>query len=1003
MKLKSVFTTILSLMALTSCPGRGNSAFLLPIGRPGEFRLVYEPEFAIGREIPESTRKEWRNPEVKLRSADGIACLSAGSEFVYALSVCFPDRNGDINLEIQNIIKFWNENPEGRTESEELSFSELGTGRLKVELNRDLLEDCGDDWLILSGELSLDRSLKKISFPASNLVSVFSENSSVRPHSPGAFTGFSVFANSERMKIVFHSKNRIRASNSLILEIPGNASVLSDFVSEIQRKNSEVLSRCKDGIPELSEVFGGTNSPTGRFLEFQNSSFETICFQDLNLDVESKLFSVEKGKAFLIPGETILRVETGSILPGNEIPGFPWSELKKKGEWFLKTSSGQVAISNRALSFQEGERFYSSSGNFYSLCNRDGLFESSDRLCMNPGISENFYETEGLYFCNVDDFQIEEANFTGLFLNGKVDGKQKFLDLEYSGNRICNPNVLSLAVGDKEYPIWLDSESISANGILTLGKRDWLEKGILLSDNELSDSEFGERIFLKDRLFQKERNLSQEMIADPILKKNDGLLLSLLFRNGTWIPHPIRKSETLLEPIREIHSMNPGLRSELREFDPNSSAELSEVSWMGSYDGATAISGDRFVELDSLQSTSKILEIHSGTKNYRFLVSLEAGKNVFSSSRLVCFPNVNAWVLPELALTSSGEIRILSLEGNSVVDSFVWNSQGPGFNSPALKSRRSASKFRTLGGSVVWKNSALSNLEQRKSTCSQTEASPGFINRTFPFFWKESATSNSLLDPLLSWNLPKIAGVVSGEIQVFAYQPAFSGNKVSEGFFNLWSQIQVNTFNNWNIQKNALNYLISVGGESLVLIPGASSILISAIYPSPALSTNEWFSICNRGFDPVDVRSLEIRDSSAADRLVEYSARFGTSRPIGWDTYNSGAYGWVFDDRFLIPGECGYVLSPNFKNESVPFHDEHRRKIFTIEKTTTIGNGIAKNEGLDLFQEIQQTLVHVHSYGNQYSPFPFAYDSETGDLILLLENRSGDSILDYEIRKKDLP
>ncbi|RHX90534.1 LIC11755 family lipoprotein [Leptospira stimsonii] len=1003
MKFKFIFTTLLSLIHFASCPGKGSSSFLLPITRPGEFRLVYEPGILAESEIPESVRKEWQNPTVKLRSNDASACLFAGAELAFGLSVCFPDPKGEIDLEIQNILTFWNENPEGRTESEEWSFSELGTGKLKVELIRDLLSDCDEDWLILSGDPSLDKTLKKVSFPNTNLVSVFSEDSSIRPHSPNAFVGFSIFASSQRMKIVFHPKNRIRALNSLVLEIPGNVSILSDFISEIRRKNSEVVSRCKDGIPELSEVFGGVGSSTGRFLEFRNSTLETICFQDLNLELNAKPYSIQKGKEFLLPGETILRIESGSLLPGNEISGFPWVELKKKGEWFLKTRTKQVSVFNRESDFQVGERFYSSFGNQYSLCKKEGLFEISDRLCMSPGFDVKGNDLEDSSFCRIEEFQLEEVNFTGLFLKDKIDQNHKFIDLEYSGKGNCNPNALSVFLGETEYPIWLDSGLLKPNEILTLGTRDWMGKPIRLSLADLSDSKFGGNILLKDRFVPREILLSRETKEIPILKKENGQLLSLLFRNGRWIPHPIESSETLISSIRDLHAMNPGSKSNWDSSVENRKGELSEISWMGSYDGSTPISGDRFVELDSILPTSGILEIHSGTKEYRFLIPLEAGKTVFSSSRLVCFPNMKPWILPELSLGSSGEMRILSLDGNSVLDTFVWTSQGPGLNSTSQKARRSASKFRTLGGSVVWKNSAFSDSEERKENCSQTEASPSLANRTLPFLWKESSSSDDFFNPLLSWNLPNSAGIRTSEIQVLTFQPNFSQSRFTTEFYNLWIELRYSIFESWNIPKGSLVYLIPSGGDGLIQIPGDPSILISAIYPSPVLSTNEWVLICNRGKDSVDVRSLEIRDSSASDRLVEYSFRFGTSHPIGWETGNPDPNGWIFNDRFLNPGECGYILSPNFKNESVPFLGESYRKIFTIEKTTTIGNGIGKNEGLDLFQYVQQAPVHLHSYGNQYSPFPFALDTELGDLILLRTNRSGDSLSDYEIKKKDLP
>ncbi|EMF84059.1 hypothetical protein LEP1GSC188_4345 [Leptospira weilii serovar Topaz str. LT2116] len=419
---------------------------------------------------------------------------------------------------------------------------------------------------------------------------------------------------------------------------------------------------------------------------------------------------------------------------------------------------------------------------------------------------------------------------------------------------------------------------------------------------------------------------------------------------------------------------------------------------MGSYDGTVSVSADRFIEIDSTFITSRILEIISGNKSYRFILPLKPGRNVLSIGKLVCFPKVETWIAPELSLGSKGKIRLLFVDGNIENDWVSWDSLG--INSTSLKLRRSASKIRTLSGANVWKNSALSDVSSRKTSCIGTEASPGFENRSLPFFQKEySENLNSILDPWISFNLDRNSPS-DGSIQVFTFQPNGSVRLSTSGFLNLWSDLRSGILGSLNIRKEVLNYLVPVGGEELVGIPGSSGILISAVYPNPTVSTNEWLSICNWGLESVDVRNLEIRDSSSSDRLVEYSFRFGINTPLGWINYNPTSFGWIFSDRFLNSGECGYILSPNFKNESVPFHSSTFRKVFTIDKTTTIGNGIGKNEGLDLFQEIQGNLVHIHSYGNQLSPFPFSIDADTDDLILLKENRSGDSSSDYEIKKK---
>ncbi|EMO20473.1 hypothetical protein LEP1GSC168_3888 [Leptospira santarosai str. HAI134] len=997
MKLKFVFVLIVLLFELDSCRGKGNSAFLFPITNAGEFKLFYEPINTVVSEIPKEIFEEWKHPGVKIKTAPGIVCLFSGTISVFGISVCFPDRAGDIELELQNILKLWNTNPDSRTEPEFFEFSSNGRASVRIRQNRDLLEGVDEDWLILSGSKELDRMLQKEKFPELNRIGVFSENSILKPHSTNAFVGFSVLATHGTIRVLFSSEDFIFSKNTLVVDIPGDVSILSEFFLEIQKRNLQITGLCKTDLPVLSEVFGGTESSIGRFLEFYNPRKDPICFQDLELETGSGKYPLLTGPQFLIPGETILKVETGSILLGTESVSFPWSDLKKRGDWILKSKNAESVYKNSEKTFWEGGRYYSSHENFYSLCSEFLLPNVLERFCMNPGfeVSDQIRENENPPFCDSNEFKIEEVNFTGLYLDGKVDQKQKFIDLEYSGNHICNPNSLSLESDGREIPVWLDSKTIRPGNILTLGKRDFLREDVLVSLSELKDFEFGKSVFLKDRISKKIGILSNAFSEIPILTRTDGSVVSLLRRENVWIPNPISFSDTLSLGIRNSHSMSPGRKTD----DPTVSdrktfADISEISWMGSYDGTTSVSADRFIEIDSNSITSRILEVLSGNKSYRFILPLRPGKNVLSIGKLVCFPKVEAWIAPELSLGSRGSVRLLSINGTIENDWINWDSLG--INSTSQKLRKSASKIRTLSGANVWKNSAFSDVSSRKTSCIGTEASPELENRSLPFFQKEySETINPVLDPWISFNSDQ-----NGSIRVFAFEPNVSVLLSTSGFLNLWSDLRYGILGSLNIRKDVLHYLVPVGGEELVGIPGSSGILISAVYPNPAVSTNEWFSICNRGSESVDVRSLEIRDSSSSDRLVEYSLRFGVNLPLGWVNYNPTAFGWIFTDRFLNPGECGYVLSPNFKNESVPFHSSTFRKVFTIDKTTTIGNGIGKNEGLDLFREIQGSFVHIHSYGNQFSPFPFSIDADTDDLILLKENRSGDSSFDYEIKKK---
>lgn len=182
---------------------------------------------------------------------------------------------------------------------------------------------------------------------------------------------------------------------------------------------------------------------------------------------------------------------------------------------------------------------------------------------MNPGFS--FSDDTGdlnsqsdLNFCNLDNFQIEEANLTGLFLDGNLNSKHKFIDLEYSGNNICNPNYLSLESGGKEIPIWLDTRTLKPGEIFTLGKRDFIKGEILFSQGDLKDFEYKNTIFLKDRVSKKMKTLSSGFLETPILKRTDGSIFSILFRNGMKVPHPRITSDSFLSEIVDFHFMNPG-------------------------------------------------------------------------------------------------------------------------------------------------------------------------------------------------------------------------------------------------------------------------------------------------------------------------------------------------------------------------------------------------------------------------------------------------------------
>ncbi|TGK35193.1 hypothetical protein EHQ12_11040 [Leptospira gomenensis] len=1004
MKLKSLF--FVSLLPLfVVCSGNGKSPVWAGPLRPGEFKLWYRPEISLNPELVRENSERWNHTEVRAEVVEGGVCLFAGAVPVFAVSVCVPDDSfGSNQLEFQNILTFWKRNRKARSDRMVFPFSESGEAFLSVRLSKTITEDLNENWLVLSGDAELDSVLDGIGFPRSNRRSVFESDSEIRPHSVRLWNGFSVFAGPSLVRIIFHSPYILDSENVLVLEIPGDVSVLSDFFVSIEDHNREVAAFCKNELPSLTEWFAGTEAPLGRFFEVGNKNEYAVCTAKADVKLGENEYSLWKKTVFLIPGETILRIETDKPGFGVAFEKFPWASLKKAGSISMTDGTRTKIFSLSERTYEEGDSYYSVQNESYSVCDPEILPRLSDRFCGNPGRIETSNDPiDKRDFCGLDSFRLEEVNFTGIFASGKLEERGKFTDLEFTGEAACDPDSLSLLFAGFEVPIRTSDHRIHPGQILTLGSGDFLERKILLSKANLRKLEYSNSISLLDRVSGRKKELFSIQPWIPVLRRTDGYVLSLLFREGNWIPHPFSGSETILEDLRFKNAMDPGIKTKavFPEIQPN--AEISEVSWMGSYEGNTAISADRFVELDSSTEGFRRLEIGNDSPVRSYLIPLSKGKNVFSSGNLVCFPDAISWILPELSLGSSGTIRLLPEEGIFVSDRLVWNQQtGPGVNSTSQKTRRSAVSVRTLGGERIWKSSGLSDPTRRKTSCPGTEASPGEENRIHPFLYKENGNLSNALDPILSWNFPGFLDV--SEITLLQNTPAQtqSERRTEAGrFLEVWSSLLPVLSGGFVFQKDILTYLFPSFGEGLILIPASTGILIDSVYPHPAVSSNEWFTLCNRSDFAVDMRSLEIRDSSAADRIVEYSARFGNSLPEGWNSLYPNSQRWIFNERFLYSGECGYVLSPGFKNETLPFTETGYGKIFTIDKTATIGNGISKNEGLDLFQERSSGFVHLHSYGNQRSPRPATIDADTGNVIRLKAGKTGGGIEDYSILIKE--
>lgn len=517
-----------------------------------------------------------------------------------------------------------------------------------------------------------------------------------------------------------------------------SSSLEKEIQNLIKVKNQIGLENCISSIPIITEIFGETNSNLGRWIEIYNPNSFPLCEKGLEFSLFGNNVLLPQTTGFISGRETRIYAEDSASLEHISPSGIKWGDLKKVGKILLSRVDQSFEFNLPGTGYLFGETYYSWKGNSFSNC------ETNSKFCMDPGENQIF-GLENKTECDPNDFELEELNPNGLLHNGNLQPEWKYLDLIYKGEKVCDTSSLKISWGKNLFPIKI-SKKISGDEILSIGNLPFLLgnpsysfsifKSVTTNDIVSISNSKGREKVLWDGVFRTPKGIPSRIV----LQKTNGETVSVCFENGQAFLHPdsadlyLNNGSQFVLSQSSIATENPRT-SAARKFCQRSQviskAGFSEVSWMGSYQGADPISKDRFLEFVSVTDTSPestFLEIIQGNGTIvSILLPLDKeGLSLLSSGKSTCFPQTEFWKDTSFSLPSTGSniLKIYDPYTGELWDEFTYSSSGPGVNDTRNKIRRSAYSKLESGGRI-WSASLYSGIPFRDQSCSLTDAHPG--------------------------------------------------------------------------------------------------------------------------------------------------------------------------------------------------------------------------------------------------------------------------------------
>ncbi len=940
--------------------------------------------------------------EPELRETDTEVCFHSHPreleilEWGPVVKLCFAHENDSSEILKSAISDLKNSNSARTFQEAKLKTLE-GSAELKF-FNSDEIEEIATNSekniLILGDKKIHEKILRNSAFQPAIFISTYGKKETALETSFAARYPTYVLGEKE-LSIFFPPNNLDVASDSEFYagfsfanENSWLINRFKEFANEISIKNEKFRNNCTGEIPKFTEFSNSSDFPFKRFLEFQNTNQEkSICLESFSIESSCRKTEFTNQSGFLFPGSVKMIVDNDSKLEGFQKKEFKWSDFKegsiirltanqKKSEWILP------------------EKFETNFGSdFFSLKNSDTLkcklspilYQKNSRVCADPG-SEVFFEDKTNSTCNPDKFILTEANFAGIQIDNSIHENGKFLEFKYEGEMECDLSNTKIRIGKLDIPLSGEKFLIRKNEILVAGHPEYFSGGIHLIKRDLRLLSPYSSIFILNA--SKEKKVFSSLDSTTILlnKNASGDIHSVVFSENGFSFHQSFSSSYIRPDSKNNHMMSPGETP----LPPTSalSAKINEINPYGTFKNGVSMTKDKFIEFKSTGEGTLFLEIRNETDTRKiiFPVTEKEKFTYIIKDKPECFSEIGS--IQHNSFKLNAELTKLTLKNHSdgfILDQINFNpAKGQSTNSSSPNLRRSYSRTGYLNH---FRNSTKYPENGLFSSCyEESEMSPGRENDFFPYLTLKNGPQfpfeYTLIKPI-SYNRDSI------NVRQYTIEPQSERNfEVPFNFRSSYGDISIPYEN--TLSDRGLIYQ-SIGNSEEIKLINREEIYIQAISPNPVNSQNEWILFCNLSTTEKDLSNFEIEDNSSTDKIVSYFKRKKEPLPIGLDSNIFSG-----ENISLKPGQCGYLIDPDANSISLkPFGTEHTN-IFTVESSSTIGNGISNDEGVDLYEVTPESRIHIHSYGNKRSHAPFAIDAQKGEAIVLMPGKKGETADDYE-------
>ncbi|MDZ4724517.1 MAG: hypothetical protein SH817_00060 [Leptospira sp.] len=785
---------------------------------------------------------------------------------------------------------------------------------------------------------------------------------------------------------------------SLNFKCPKNIS----FGEKITEINQKWLTECVPGQVSLSESFRHSESPFGKFIEWENNSEQILCptydtlgFFDQSKNVhtfisDSSLKEIERFHKIVLPKSTFI-LTTSEQLTGNRIEDEFLAQIGKKGKWIWN----QKSFEETPYSFKQADEFFSLHDSSVS-CHFQRKIQNQNESCMSPGIPNDFgtlflpIETQNLP-CHPDQILFTEY-FAGV---SNTISWPMFIEFKNRGDK-CDLSNLTLVYEEENFPLSSKPLIIESNDIFIISRERWdgwqflgIQKPLptkiflyQLPKLSLTDS--------RDVLVSYSQSKDNFIITNDLNTVNRSIIRS---GNGILLPHPnLLGNENYSHQLLHI---TPGFISnaEINFLNP----KFSEILLNGTRDSLGSYA-ERFIEWESpLDSSGYISFSILNELEKKFIFYKPQGEifSVLKSGEGPCLRDKGK-NLPEGALLNENtSIHLLRFDG-SVVNGSNYEFD---YDSSIYLNHDLVSTTRfSINKEVYPFQNSISKPGSFLNSCSPlSEASPGFANRRenqvvpiktirnsngifnieYEFLFPPSSSSKYEITNLIHLQDSGLNVIIQDNRSIlnfenFIYNPAFLDKELLYlRFFNADSN------------------------KALDVIHRLGEVQIEGVYPGPENSQNEWVYFCNKREYPISLEGYTIEDETSSDQIVSYISRFPNAPPI-FKNGNS----IIYNSNVLNAGACAFLVDPDGAEWYLPPFAKNNDLLLTISSSQTIGNGISLSEKLNIHKEENSYKYLISTYGKLGSASSFNIPLKAKEYTLLKPNYFGNQREDYSIYRE---